>query len=337
MVKNKINNKQFDFISIGEPLLRLSPAGFGQLKTASSLDMYLAGAQYNVASNMARLGRKSVFLTKLPDNPLGRLAADTMNKYGIDTSYIKFVKDSKIGITFVEFSVSPRAPVSVFDRKNSAASTITPSDFDLADLLATTSVAYTDGIFSGLSRTCGDTALKYFRLARQNKCITCFDMNYRQHLWTPSRARTVWSILLNHVDVLVTNRDVSEQVFGYKGTDEQIMKHYVDRFGTKIVCMTYREMAGLQKGAWNSVCLSNGKLYTGTRKEFDIIDRYGTGDAWFSGFIYGYTQKNDVNFALNFGNASCALAHTVMGDVADFSGEDILSAMKDNPDLRVKR
>lgn len=83
--------------------------------------------------------------------------------------------------------------------------------------------------------------------------------------------------------------------------------------------------------------LHHGGMYHGRRKEFDIVDRYGTGDAWFSGFLYAMLQEKDVGYCLDFGNALCALAHTAEGDVANFHEEEIINAMEENPDLRIKR
>ena len=112
---------RYDVVTLGEPLLRLSPPGKCQLRRTSSLHLYVVGSQLNVAANLARLGRRTAFLTKLPDNPLGLLALDACRSYGIDVSHIRLVPGGKMGVTYVEFSASPRAPLAVYDRAGSAA------------------------------------------------------------------------------------------------------------------------------------------------------------------------------------------------------------------------
>ena len=77
-------------------------------------------------------------------------------------------------------------------------------------------------------------------------------------------------------------------------------------------------------------------MLQGRRYEFDIIDRFGTGDAWFAGFLYG-NLEGDVQFALDFGDALCALAHTIEGDVARVSAEDVMPLLTEETDLRVRR
>jgi 2-dehydro-3-deoxygluconokinase len=208
---------RYDLVSLGEPLLRLSPPSYTQLRCARSLDLFVVGSQLNVAANLSKLGNRTAFLTKLPANPLGLLTVDACTGYGIDVSHIKMVDGGKMGVTYVEFSAAPRAALAVYDRTGSAASTITPDDFDWDAVLSGARYAFTDGIFTGLSPTCRMASDAFLESAKRNGCTTCFDVNYRQHLWTEETAREAWQKTLRQVDILVTNRDVSERVFGYSG------------------------------------------------------------------------------------------------------------------------
>ncbi len=328
--------RKYDLISLGEPLLRLSPPGFRQIRVADSFDVRIVGSQLNVAANCARLGMNTAFLTKLPDSPLGELVLDNCRAYGVDASHIKLITGAKMGATYVEFSVAPRAPKAIYDRAGSAASTVSTCDFDWEKLAAQTSCLYTDGIFPGLSASCRESTMAFIAAGRSNGCLTGFDLNYREHLWNPETARSVWSEILPDIDILVINRNVSELVFGYRGSDEELMHRYHDDFGCKEVCFTSRMMDGLQRGGWQSKALSDGKIYYGTDREFDIVDRYGTGDAWFSGLLCGYLSKG-IQYGLDLGNAVCALAHTVEGDIISFSRPDAESIMNGSIELSLKR
>jgi 2-dehydro-3-deoxygluconokinase len=177
-------------------------------------------------------------------------------------------------------------------------------------------------------------------------------MNYREHLWTPAEARQAWSQLLPYVDVLVTNGWVSQNVFGYEGSDAEMAARYTQEFGCRVVCLTSRESKGLWHGAWNSLAVSDGQTYLGQRVEFEAIDRFGTGDAWFAGFLYGYLQGNlvprlsaglaprlsgEIETALNFGNTLCALAHTIEGDIVHVSADEVRALWETGYDLRIRR
>ncbi len=325
-----------DLISLGEVMLRLAPPRYERLRRARSLDIQVAGAQLNIAANFARLGKTSAFVSKLPRNERGLLAYDMCLSYGIDMRHVQLIDGARMGLNFLEFTATPRAPVTIFDRKGSAASTITAADFDWDAILTGAKIAHTDGIFPGLNPGCREAATAYLSAAKKAGALVSFDMNYREHLWTPAAALECWRTLLPMVDILVTNRSVSELVFGYSGGDETLLRHYHEDFGCRLVVLTSREIDGILRGAWSSLGLADGQIVHGRRYEFDAIDRYGTGDAFFAGLLYG-TLEGDPKFALNFGNAACALAHTIEGDVAHFSAEEVLPLLNETIDLRVKR
>jgi 2-dehydro-3-deoxygluconokinase len=326
----------YDCVSLGEVMLRMSPPKYERLRRATQLNVHVAGAQLNIAANLSRLGKRTAFLSKLPDNELGLLAYDTCLSYGIDMSHVSFVPGARMGVNYLEFSATPRVGATIFDRKGSAASTITVADFAWDDILSGTRIAHTDGIFPALASGCREATLVYLQSAKSAGCITSFDVNYREHLWTESAARECWQTLLPLVDIIVTSRSVSETVFGFTGSDAEILRQYRDQFGCKLVCFTTREMLGVLKGAWSSIALFEDQIIQGRRYEFDSVDRFGTGDAFFAGVLYGYLE-GDVQFALNFGNAACALAHTIEGDVAHFTAEEVLPLLNETIDLRVKR
>lgn len=326
----------YDLVSLGEVMLRMAPPRYERLRQARRLDVEVAGAQLNVAANMARFGKRSAFLSRLPDNELGTLAYDTCAAYDVDMRYVKRVAEGRMGINFLEFTATPRVGVTIFDRRDSAASTISETDFDWKAIAAQTRIMHTDGIMPGLSSSCREATLAYLRAAREAGCITSFDVNFRDHLWTAESARACWELILPLVDIVVTSRSVSESVFGFGGTDVDIMQQYQTRFGHRLVCLTNREMLGVLQGAWSSQALYNGQVVQGRRYTFDVVDRFGTGDAFFAGLLFGYLE-GDVQFALDFGNAACALAHTTEGDIAQFTAEEIRPLLNETIDLRVKR
>ncbi len=336
---NVNENRAFDLVSLGEVMLRMSPPKFERLRRARSLDIQVAGAQLNVAANLARLGKKTAFLSRLPLNELGLLAHDTCLSYGVDMSYVQMIPGARMGVNYLEFTATPRVGVTIFDRQGSAASTIGPADFDWTQILRHTKLAYTDGIVPGLSDGCRAAVLEFLKTARQEGCLTCFDVNYREHIWkTPQNALHCWEALLPYVDLVVTSRSVSGEVFGWTDpADETLLRRYAERFGCRFVTLTHREIMGVLRGAWRSVGLVDGQMVEGKRFEFDVIDRYGTGDAFFAGLLYGYLETGDPGYALDFGDAACALAHTVEGDVLHVSAAEVGAILTGTIDLRVKR
>ena len=47
--------------------------------------------------------------------------------------------------------------------------------------------------------------------------------------------------------------------------------------------------------------------------------------------------REDVAGALDFGNAYCALAHTIEGDVAHVTSAEVEALLREGPDVRLRR
>lgn len=330
------SSRGYDVVSLGEVMLRLAPPRFGRLRSARSLDIEVAGAQLNVCADLARLGKRTAFVSKLPDNALGLLARDVCSSYGVDMRHVRHVGGARMGLNFLEFTATPRSPVTIFDRGGSAASTMTADDFDWDGILRGVRVAHTDGIFPGLNAGCLSAVKAYLEAAGRQGSATSFDMNYRKHVWPPDAARGALTDLLPLVDTLVTSPDVSRSLFGFAGSDEQVAKAYADAFGCSTVVVTRREMDGVERGAWSSIALHEGEVLHGRRMAFEVVDRYGTGDVFVAGLLYGMLER-DVAFGLDFGNAASALGHTIEGDVAHVSAAEVMAVLDGDGDLGPRR
>src|SRR6185436_4187927 len=63
----------YDLRSLGECMVRLSPPGHGRLEFANILEVWVGGGEYNVAYALARLKLRTGFISRLVDNPVGRI------------------------------------------------------------------------------------------------------------------------------------------------------------------------------------------------------------------------------------------------------------------------
>src|SRR6478735_4214325 len=108
-----------DVITFGEAMVRLSPPNFRRLEQAYSLDVEIGGAELNTAVGLARLGRSSAWVSRLTDNPLGRLIANRAREAGVDPQ-ILFTDEDRVGVYFLEHGAAPRPSGIVYDRADSA-------------------------------------------------------------------------------------------------------------------------------------------------------------------------------------------------------------------------
>ncbi len=298
----------YDVVTVGEGMLRLSPPRYERIRRMRTLDVHMCGSQGNVACNIARLGLKTAFVTKLPDNALGLLAKDHYMSCGVDASHIQAYSRRAAGGQLHRIrrhaagqrrGLRPQGQRGQHDR---------PRRFRLGRNPRRDAAGLHGRHFPGLSTNCRGAAVEFVAAAKRNRCLVGFDVNYREHLWSPEEAKTVMSEIIPSVDILITTQWDSETVFGYRGSYEEIIRRFHKDFGCPIVAITLREVYDVLRGAWNTMVLHEGKVLHGQKYEIDVIDRFGAGDSWGSGFLYAYLTSNDVEYAMNFGNAVLRLA-----------------------------
>src|SRR5205814_8874995 len=115
-----------DVITVDEATIRLSPPNSRRLEQADSLDLQVGGAELNTAVGVARLGRSSAWVSRLTDNPLGRLIANRAREAGVSSEHVVWTEDDRVGLYFLEFGAAPRASSVLYDRKGSAIAAVRP-------------------------------------------------------------------------------------------------------------------------------------------------------------------------------------------------------------------
>src|SRR5262249_14403037 len=120
---------QYDFLTLGETLIRLSPPGMQRLDQARAFEVGVGGSELNVACLWAGLGRRAAWVSRLPLGPLGRIVDGEGRRHGVDMSRVKWV-DSRQGLMFFEAGPAPRNARVIYDRKNSAAAGMVTDDAD---------------------------------------------------------------------------------------------------------------------------------------------------------------------------------------------------------------
>src|SRR3954453_23434468 len=98
----------YDLLTCGETLLRLSPPGMQRLDQARAFEVGIGGTELNVACLLARLGRRTAWVSRLPEGPLGRIVEGEARRHGVDTRFIRWVPDARLGLMFFEAGPAPR-------------------------------------------------------------------------------------------------------------------------------------------------------------------------------------------------------------------------------------
>src|SRR5206468_4205329 len=82
----------YDFLTVGETLLRLSPPGMQRLDQARAFEIGVGGSELNVACLLSRLGRRTAWVSRLPEGPLGRIVDGEARRHGVDTSFVRWIE-----------------------------------------------------------------------------------------------------------------------------------------------------------------------------------------------------------------------------------------------------
>lgn len=303
-----------DIITFGEAMVRLSPPGHYRLEQTTSLEVAIGGAELSVAAGVSRLGLKSVWVSRLPDNPLGRMIANKGREFGVDMSHLVWAPGERAGLYFVEYGADPRATRVLYDRRDSALARIKPADVDWPSLLKETRLFHVGGITPALSATAAETQRNALQAAKQAGCLVSYDLNYRANLWTLDEARKAQISLMDFVDILITSLpdqpNVMELISGFTGDDPaEVARKLADKFGFQAVLITMRGSPSVKRTTWTSLAYVDGEIITDKRYDIETVDRLGGGDACVAGFITGYLE-GDANHAVRLGNAFSALTQT---------------------------
>jgi 2-dehydro-3-deoxygluconokinase len=89
------------------------------------------------------------------------------------------------------------------------------------------------------------------------------------------------------------------------------------------------------KNTWTAIAFSQGKLHRTRTFEVEIVDRLGAGDSFAAGLIHGLLD-GDVQKGLDYGVAASALKHSIPGDFAWITRDEVEGLLKGGG-LRISR
>ena len=338
-------------VSFGEIMLRLAPPGCERFLQTPRFDATFGGGEANVAVALASFGLPAVYVTALPENPIGDAAIAELRRYGVDTSKIVRRK-GRIGIYYLEAGANQRPSKVVYDRDRSAIALAGPGDFDWDAIFRGAGWFHVTGITPAISATAAALALESARKAREQGLTVSCDLNYRKNLWKWGRAAgDVMRELMPFVDIAIANEEDVQMTLGIQA-DVDVHSGELDRAqyekltakvlaaypGLKAISITLRESHSASHNGW-SACLNNRKEFLLSRhyEITHIVDRVGGGDSFAGGLIYGMLQLGSHREALEFAVAASCLKHSISGDFNRSSVEEVNALLKGGGSGRVQR
>ena len=296
---------RFDVTTLGEVMIRLSVPPGQRLESAASVDLHPGGAEGNFAVALARLKRRVAWVSRLPNNPLGRLIANHLRSAGVDLGGVIWSETGRVGSYYLEFSAPPRPIQVVYDRADSCAAQMQPDQIDW-DYLLDTRLVHVTGITPAISPSCRAVVTELVQRARAASVPISFDINYRARLWTEAEARATLVPLIQGVDLLFCGQADAGRIFGLGGEREGILRGLAEQTGAKNVVTTF--------GADGPMAWDGQRLWHEPALPVEILDRLGAGDALAAGVVHGWLNGSLAE-GLRYGVVLAALILTQYGDM----------------------
>ncbi len=331
------------FLAFGEIMLRLSPPGRELLLQTARLDVWVAGAEANVVTQLARLGHDVGMATVVPNNDLGRAAITTLRGHGVDTSAVT-LGGERMGLYFVTSGAGLRATEVIYDRAWSSFAQAPLGAWDWDALLAGVDRFHLSGITPALGPVPAQSALVAVEAAAQRGIPVSFDGNWRGKLWErwESNPRAILTDLVAHADLMFGNhRDIALLLDrDFSGDAQQRRREAAEaafdafpRLQTIASTARHVEHVDLHR---LSARIDTRATHVQTDEVVlaGIVDRIGGGDAFAAGVLHGLRSGGDIGDAARIGLALAALKHSLPGDASLFRQADIDAYLAGGLDVR---
>jgi 2-dehydro-3-deoxygluconokinase len=342
---------KFDVLALGECMVRLAPAGHGRIEFAKVLEVDVGGGEFNVAYACARLGLRAGFVSKLPDNPVGRIILNHARAVGLDVSNVLLEKfdgvgrAGRVGLNFTEVGTGVRASVTMYDRGHSSISLMRPEEMGWSRIFQEEGAVWlhTGGILASLSERSAAVTKAALQAARAAGTVTSYDLNFRSKLWSSQKAIAVTREMMPHVQVLIGNEEDFQKVLGFEveGATADLRELPVEAYKRMVlrvvktfphiqaVGTTLREVKSGLVNNWGGILWHEGKFHEARAfKDLEIEDRVGGGDGFSSGIAYGFCRGMEPEEIVNFGAAHGALLQTTRGDTSQVGLEEVMHVMQ---------
>jgi 2-dehydro-3-deoxygluconokinase len=330
-------------VAFGEIMLRLSPPGRALLVQADALELWIAGAEANVATQLARLGRDASLVSALPPGPLGDRALAGLRAHGVDTAHV-VRRPGRMGLYFVVSGAGLRPTEVIYDRAGSSFATAPSDSWAWPAALAGAHRLHVSGITPALGPPGTAAALAAVAAAGAAGVPVSFDGNYRARLWeawdgTPAETLTQ---LTEAADVLFgSHRDIA-LLLGrpFSGDTPEARRAAAEAAFARFprlqwIACTVRaaDQVDSQRLAAR-IDRRGGGVETPAVEIGGIVDRIGAGDAFAAGVLHALSQGKNAAAVAETGLALAVLKHSIPGDAALFTQSDIDHYLAGGLDVR---
>jgi sugar/nucleoside kinase (ribokinase family) len=250
-----------------------------------------------VAHNLAALGARVGFISRIGDDSLGEIALERLNAGGVDVSKVCCVKDgAKTGLTVVLQRDTWRNMVTY-------AGTIFDLTFDDLDLEYLTDSRHFHFSSFYLLRGLRDRVPELFQKLKARGLTISLDTNDDpDDLWQGGLKEA-----LRYVDVFLPNAREARKI---SETDD--LRLALDRLAEIVPLVV------VKNGSQGVIAKRGEQTFSSPALTVESVDAVGAGDSFDAGFLSQYLRGSGIDVCLAIGNAAGAFSTTRAGGTEAF-------------------
>ncbi len=338
-----LNFKSKKVLGFGEIMLRITPPNNQKIMQANTFEAVYSGGEANVIASLAILGHDTKFITKLPDNYLGKKVLSKFRGYNVDVSDV-ILGEGRLGVYYAEIGHGIRSTEVIYDRKYSAISLAEEDEFNVDQMLEGVGLIHLSGITPALSQNLKKLILKLVKTAKEKGVLVSYDSNFRSKLWSLEKAREVLKQVLPYVDFaflgyldMINILEYSTFQKDYNLALEDLYRKLFDNYpNLKYAASTRRIVNSINNNTLEGFLFDGRELYKSNAYTFDILDRVGGGDAYTAGILHGILKGYTNPRIVEFGTCASSMKHSIPGDI-NLVDEETINSYIDEGLCNVKR
>ena len=299
-------------VTFGETALRFSTRDGQRFETAREVGLRVDGLASTAAAVVSRLGGDAVWLSKLPDTPLGHRVVAELRENGLETDVVWAEPTAgRQGLSFYEGATPPRESHLIHDRGDTAMATLTPGEFPMGRI-QNADVVFTTGSTAALSETAAETTGALLRAAAG---IRALDLDFHPGLWSAEDAHETLSELFEAVDLLFASEEQAKAVFDRTGSPRELAHTIAGDYDFSRVILTRNERGVV--GYHDNIVHEQDAI------ESEAVDSAGQHAALVGGVLQQLVAGAPTDEALAHGAAAAALVRTMSGPLTPIDPDEV--------------
>jgi sugar/nucleoside kinase (ribokinase family) len=295
--------KKYTLLAVGELLADFIGEHIAEsLYDTSRYRRYHGGSPANLALNMKMLGFNTAVVSCVGNDNIGKYVVEQIKKTGVDIDHVYFDAEEPSSMVLVSRTTGTPdfIPYRGADRML--------QEKHLPDsLLAETGIFHTT-CWPLSKQPSQQTVLNAAKRASKLGCVLSLDLNYAPKVWpNKEEAYEVIRTYLSYGALIKLSEDDAERFFGNLPENEIFEK--LLSWGATLICYTL--------GAKGSKVITPKGSWFYAAEKIEVKDATGAGDAFWSGFLSAFADKQDPENCAKAGVKMAAIKLQHVGPLSE--------------------